>query len=82
MRGPKVTGSSRYIAIQRLAFSDSADTWLPRRSRVCDALFLKCDRDDPMMEVIADKIVALAKAGEHDADRWPSLSSTTWLTMV
>jgi hypothetical protein len=35
--------------------------------KVCDALLLKCDRDEPMTEVIADKIVALAKAGEHDA---------------
>jgi hypothetical protein len=30
---------------------------------------LRCDRDDPMTEVIAEKIVALAKAGEHDAER-------------
>jgi hypothetical protein len=37
--------------------------------RVCDVLLLKCDRDDPMTEVIADKVFALAKAGEHDADR-------------
>jgi hypothetical protein len=46
--------------------------------KVCDALMLRCDRDDPMTEVIAEKIVALAKAGEHDAER----SSTTWLTTV
>jgi hypothetical protein len=37
--------------------------------RVCDALSLKCDLDDPMTEVIVAKIVALGKAGEHDADR-------------
>jgi hypothetical protein len=37
--------------------------------KICDALSLKCDRDDPMTEVIADKIVALGKAGEHDANR-------------
>jgi hypothetical protein len=37
--------------------------------KVCDALWLKCDKDDPMTEVIVTKIVALAKAGEHDADR-------------
>jgi hypothetical protein len=37
--------------------------------KICDALLLKCDRDEPMTEVIADKIVALAKAGEHDAQK-------------
>jgi len=37
--------------------------------KVCDALLLKGDVDDPMTEVIANKIIALVKAGEHDADR-------------
>jgi hypothetical protein len=37
--------------------------------KVCDALLLRSDRDDPMTEVIASKIVALAKSGDHDADR-------------
>jgi hypothetical protein len=37
--------------------------------KVCDALSLKGDVDDQMTEIIANKIVALAKAGEHDADR-------------
>ena len=37
--------------------------------KVCDALLLNGDVDDPMTEVVVDKIVALAKAGEHDADR-------------
>jgi hypothetical protein len=37
--------------------------------RVCDALLLNGDVDDPMTEVVVNKIVALAKAGEHDADR-------------
>jgi hypothetical protein len=37
--------------------------------KVCDALLLNVDVDDPMTEVVVDKIVALAKAGEHDADR-------------
>jgi hypothetical protein len=37
--------------------------------RVCDALLLKGDRDDPMTEEIVTKIVALAEAGEHDAQR-------------
>jgi hypothetical protein len=36
---------------------------------VCDALMLRCDGDDPMTEIIVTKIVALAKAGEHDASR-------------
>ena len=38
-------------------------------NKVCDALLLKCDAVDPMTEIIVSKIVALAKAGEHDADR-------------
>jgi len=37
--------------------------------KVCDALLLNGDVDDPMTEVVVDKIVALAKAGESDADR-------------
>jgi hypothetical protein len=37
--------------------------------KVCDALLLRGDFDDPMTEIIANKIVALAKAGEHDANR-------------
>jgi len=37
--------------------------------KVCDALLLKCDSDDPMTEIIVKKIVALAKTGEGDADR-------------
>jgi hypothetical protein len=40
---------------------------------VCDALLLRCDVDDPMTEIIASKIVALAKAGEHDANRLAEL---------
>jgi hypothetical protein len=36
---------------------------------VCDALLLTGAVDDPMTEVIAEKIVALAEAGEHDARR-------------
>ena len=41
--------------------------------KVCDALSLKGDVDDQMTEIIANKIVALAKAGEHDADRLAEL---------
>jgi hypothetical protein len=37
--------------------------------RVCDALLLRCDVDDPLTEIIVNKIVALAKAGDHDAER-------------
>ena len=37
--------------------------------KVCDALLLDGDVDDPMTEVVVNKIVALAKAGEHDVDR-------------
>jgi hypothetical protein len=37
--------------------------------RVCDALLLKGEVDDPMTGVVVDKIVVLAKAGEYDADR-------------
>jgi hypothetical protein len=40
---------------------------------VCDALLLRCDVDDPMTEIIVTKIVALAKAGEHDANRLAEL---------
>jgi hypothetical protein len=37
--------------------------------KVCDALSLKGDVDDPMTEIIANKVVAIAKAGEHNASR-------------
>jgi hypothetical protein len=37
--------------------------------KVCDALLLKGVVDDPMTELVVNKIVALATAGEHDADR-------------
>jgi hypothetical protein len=37
--------------------------------RVCDALDLKCDPDDPVTEIIAMKIIELAKAGEVDPGR-------------
>jgi hypothetical protein len=37
--------------------------------KVCDALLLKGDVDDPMTEIVANQIVAFAKAGEHDAER-------------
>ena len=37
--------------------------------RVCEVLLLKCDKEDPMTEVIVSKIVTAAKAGVHDADR-------------
>jgi hypothetical protein len=37
--------------------------------RVCEVLMLKCDKEDPITEVIVSKIVAAANAGEHDTDR-------------
>ena len=42
---------------------------------VCDSLQLECDVSDP--EIIVTKIIALAKAGEHNADRLVE-SSTIW----
>ena len=36
--------------------------------KVCEALMLKCDMDDPMTEVIVSKIFALGKTGDHDVD--------------
>jgi hypothetical protein len=41
--------------------------------RVCDALLLKSDVEDPMTEIIVNKIIALGKAGEHDANRLAEL---------
>jgi hypothetical protein len=41
--------------------------------KVCDALQVTCEVDDPITEVIVNKIVAAAKAGEHDPDRLASL---------
>jgi hypothetical protein len=41
--------------------------------KVCDALLLKGDVEDPITEVIVNKIVALAKTGEHDADQLAEL---------
>ncbi|HEX4707484.1 MAG TPA: hypothetical protein VH229_07090 [Candidatus Udaeobacter sp.] len=36
--------------------------------KVCDALQLKCEVDDPMTEIIVNKIVAVSNEGERDAD--------------
>ena len=44
---------------------------------VCDSLQLGCDVSDPITEIIVTKIIALAKAGEHNADRLVE-SSTIW----
>jgi len=41
--------------------------------QVCDALLLKGDVEDPMTVVIVDKIFALGKAGEYDANRLAEL---------
>jgi hypothetical protein len=40
--------------------------------KACDVLQLKCDADDRITEIIVTKIVTLAMAGEHDADRLAS----------
>jgi hypothetical protein len=40
--------------------------------KVCEALLLKYDAYDPIKVIIVDKIIALANAGEHDADRLAS----------
>ena len=47
--------------------------------KVCDALLLKGDVEDPMTSIIFDKIVAHAKAGEHDADRLAELVLNDYL---
>jgi hypothetical protein len=44
---------------------------------VCDSLQLECDVGDPITEIIVTKIIALANAGEHNADRLVE-SSTIW----
>jgi hypothetical protein len=41
--------------------------------KVCDALLLKGDVEDPMTEIIVDKIIALGRAGEYDANRLAEL---------
>jgi hypothetical protein len=35
--------------------------------KVCDALRLSCDANDPMTDLIVMKIIDLAKAGEIDS---------------
>jgi hypothetical protein len=46
----------KHIKDMRLAFQ-----------KVCDALNLTCDPDDPMTDLIVMKIIELAKAGEVDS---------------
>jgi hypothetical protein len=38
-------------------------------NRVCDVLRLECSKDDPMTEIVVEKIVELAKDGELDPER-------------
>jgi hypothetical protein len=38
-------------------------------SRLCDVLQIECDADRSLTEVLAQKIVRLAKAGELDPER-------------
>jgi hypothetical protein len=42
-------------------------------AQACAALLLKGDVEDPMTEIMVDKIVALEKAGEYDASRLAEL---------
>jgi hypothetical protein len=36
--------------------------------KVCDQLGLSCEAEDPMTEIIVNKIVALSNEGERDSD--------------
>ena len=36
--------------------------------RICDILQLSGDREDPLTEIVVEKIVELAKAGERDPE--------------
>jgi hypothetical protein len=38
-------------------------------NRICKALDLDCNREDPMTEIIVTKIMELAKTGERDSER-------------
>jgi hypothetical protein len=49
--------------------------------KVCDALQLKCEVGDPMTEIIVNKIVAAAKAGET-LTVLPAWSSRIWSVMA
>ena len=46
--------------------------------RVCEILQLSCDREDPLTEIVVEKIVDLAKAGERD----PEILSTKVLAQL
>ena len=48
------------------------DTMRSVLHKVCDALHLKGEKDDPITEIIADRIIFLWRAGEHDPDRMVS----------
>jgi hypothetical protein len=50
--------------------------------KVCDALLLKCDRDDPMTEVSQTRSSPLRRLASMTPRSWPSVSSITWLTIV
>jgi hypothetical protein len=40
--------------------------------KVCDALHLKGEREDPMTGIIAERIIIAWRAAEHDPDRMTS----------
>jgi hypothetical protein len=50
--------------------------------KVCDALLLKGDVEDPMTEIIVDKTSLLEGPVNTMRTVWPSLSSMIWLTTV
>ena len=48
------------------------DTMRSVLEKVCDALLLKGEKDNPMTEMIADRIIALWRTGEHDPNKMAS----------
>jgi hypothetical protein len=56
-------------AIFRIMEHDHIEAMRAVFHKVCDALSLNGHVDDPMTELVVNKIVALAEAGKHDADQ-------------
>jgi hypothetical protein len=55
---------SRY----KIADSDLMEAMHEAFHRVCNILQLSGDREDPLTEIVVEKIVELAKAGERDPE--------------
>jgi hypothetical protein len=53
----KYVADPEHIEVMRAAFQ-----------KVCDKLGLSCGADDPMTEIIVNKLIALSKEGERDSD--------------